>query len=209
MLAAVVAGIFTLVSVGGSPSGPGPSSPQGSVSVPGSSQSPDTARSPSSPVASAGNVQYRRVLFSALCTNETGDYLNGGCLDNHLTAELGGRVYNFAAESIIGLSGAPADPFEVEFGNTTCKSLTLRLGIDPQNSRPSSGLKITVSIVQSHLPPTSVTVTPNRLVELSARLSSGTWNIDAHSNIRNRSGWGLLIDGSAKCSTPAGVPGAG
>jgi hypothetical protein len=208
VLATVVAGIFTLVRVGSLPSGPGPSSPPGSPSVPGSSQSPDTARSPSSPVASAGNVQYRRVPFSALCANETGDYLNDGCLDHHLTAELGGRVNSFAAESTIGLSGAPADPFVVEFGNTTCKSLTLRLGIDSQNSHPSNGLKITVSIVQSHLPPTSVTVTPNRLVELSARLSSGLWNIDAHSNIQNGSGWGLLIDGSAECSTPAGVPGA-
>ena len=159
--------------------------------------------SPSSGSQSSQDAtEYQQVPFGTLCQYPNSNNFFNSCPGGNFSAELGGRVYTFMADTLVGL------PQEIaEFTNSTCKSLSLRMGIlpDPNADYPSN-LQITVTLVQGNRPPVHVTVPLDRLVTWSVTLTGPAWDLDGSANNTNF-GWPLLMDGTALCSTPTGVTG--
>jgi hypothetical protein len=158
---------------------------------------------PSVPPSSQTATEYQQVPFGTLCQYANSNNFYNSCPGGNFSAELGGRVYTFMTDTLVGLPQNIA-----EFTNSTCKSLSLRMGIlpDPNADYPSN-LQITVTLVQGNLRATHVTVPLDRLVTWSVTLGGPAWDLDGTANNTNY-GWPLLMDGTALCSTPTGVAGS-
>lgn len=185
-----------------SPAGP---SGQGNISSNAGAGGANSGQSsPSSaPPPSQSATEYQQVPFGTLCQYANSNNFYDSCPGGNFSAELGGRVYTFMTDTLVGLPQNIA-----EFTNSTCKRLSLRMGILPDsNADYPPNLQITVTLVQGNLPSRHVTVPLDSLVTWSVTLDGPAWDLDGSANNTNF-GWPLLMDGTASCSTPTGVAGS-
>jgi hypothetical protein len=206
-LALVVIGIITLIimksSAGrtdkGSATSPPPThSPKATVRA--TSSSSNSVPSPTRSSPPKPSPIYKNVPLEVLCNADGAtDNFYSGCYSGQITAEFNERVYTFAADA----STIDSTQTQLSFPRTTCRSLRLVFGLQPQDDAPA-GLKLTVSVIQSDAPPTSLVVTGRNLGRLVTKLAGGPWDIDTVANMPVVGAWDLLMDGSASCSTASG-----
>jgi hypothetical protein len=162
---------------------------------------PDASPTTPALVSSNPSPQYFSLSFADLCSSNsaTQNSIDDCLLEK--TQKIGQNVYSF---STFGFAHDPASggwkPL-LSFPSTTCRTISLRFAIQLGSGIPS-GLRITVSVVSRGSQ--SATVGPNQLGVLNATLDGGPFEIDASANMPYGSGWGILMDGSASCSTRSG-----
>jgi hypothetical protein len=183
-----------------------------SVSAVASNTAPTSASvsavAPSTPAASSAlpsgqsaplavKPQYRSVSLAALCSNGESYFEYCGV---EQTQKIGQSEYVFSTDAQV----YPGDSPQLSFASTTCRNLSLRFAIGGDDSEPSE-LEITVTVVSQGSQ--SAVVKPDQLGTLNTNLSGGPFEIDVSAsmgNINNGSGWALLMDGSASCTTDSG-----
>lgn len=208
-IATVIALIFTVLTFAGlgaasddaSSSGaanstlPSDQSPAASPQSPAAgTQTPTAAASPS---PSAPESQYSPVSLADLCASNNIQSNFYDCSRDQPVTRIGQTVYNFSSDVFTSDDGSTQAALSVPAD--TCRSVSLRFSINPQDLPPSN-LRIRVSVVQSGS--SSAIVTPNQLQTLSVSLGSGPWEIDTADNLPD--GWNVLMDGSASCSIGTG-----
>jgi hypothetical protein len=170
-----------------------PSTPAaGSTSPSGQSVSPSAQSAPP-----ASQPQYRTVSLSALCSNTDSGFEYCG---NEQTLRIGQTEYAFADDAQV----YTGDSTVLSLPSTTCRNLSLRFAIGGEDPEPSE-LRITVTVVSQGS--RYAAVMPDQLGKLTTNLNGGPFEIDVSANmgdLDNGSGWALLIDGSASCSTDTG-----
>jgi hypothetical protein len=187
------------------PAAPAPSSIQSSVAPTAASVS---AVAPSTPAASsaspsdqsvspAGKPQNVSVSLADLCSN--GDNHFEGC-GIQATQKIGQSNYEFSTDAQVFSYNSS----QLSFTSTTCRNLSLRFAIGGDDEMPSD-LRITVTVVSQGS--RSAVVKPDQLGTLETNLSGGPFEIDVSASmpdLSNGSGWELLMNGSASCSTESG-----
>jgi hypothetical protein len=158
---------------------------------------------PSVGASTQGATVYQQVSIGTLCQNADDNNFFDTCSGTY-SAELGGHVYAFTGDALVGTARDI-----VKFTSSTCKSLSLRLGIPPNpNSNYPANLQMTLTLVQgSGVPQKQVTVPLDRLVTWTVPLDGAVWELDGSAN-NTTFYWALYMDGTAVCSTPTGVSGS-
>ena len=172
----------------------------------GSRFSSTTSTSPQDSVSSAASSpqtskpQYYSVSLASLCSSQYANQVDFQDCSDEQTAKIGQNEYSFSTAGPAYDPATDNDPPLLSLPSTTCRSLSLRFAIYP-GGLPSD-LRITVSVTSQGT--RSVTVAPNQLGTLNTTLGRGPFEIDASANLPMGGGWGLLMDGSASCSTNSG-----
>jgi hypothetical protein len=200
-IALVVIGIITIAIMRSSTGEAGKNS---DTPTPLTSPSHATVQSSSSPSPTHSTLRpafsYKDVPLTVLCYSDGAtENFYSGCGSGLASAEYGSRVYTFVADA----PTIDSNQTQLSFPKTTCRSLRLTFGIQPQDGAPA-GLKVTVSVVQSDAPPTYSSVTRNHIGRLITKLRGGPWDIDTVANMPVTGAWDLLMNGSASCSTTSG-----
>lgn len=163
--------------------------------------SPTPPTEPSASPTIQPALSYQQVPLDTLCQGANSNNFYDSCPgDDNFSTELDGRDYSFALDTLVGYPRSIAT-----FTNATCKSLTLRLGIQNESGvQYPPNLQMTLTVVQGNLPSTSVTIPFNKLVTWSVKLNGSTWEIDGEAN-ESSEYWALFMDGTAICSTSTGT----
>ena len=184
---------------GGSSAAQVSSEPAQGPSVQDSESSSTTSSQDSTPPTVSAEPQYSPVSLAALCSNTDNHFEY--CSDGD-TLKIGQDEYTFTTVAQVFTE---MDGPLLSFSSTTCRGLSLRLAIG--GSELPSELGITVSVTSQGTQ--SVTVNPGQLATLTADLTAGPFEIDASASLppngANSTGWELLLDGSASCSTSSGM----
>jgi hypothetical protein len=181
---------------GSIPSSPAPTSASASAVAP-STPAPSSASPTGQPTPPVNKPQYRSVTLTDLCSNGNSNFFYCG---EEQTERIGQSVYTFSEDAQV----FTGDSRQLSFPSTTCRNLSLRFAIGGNDEMPSE-LGITVTVVSQGSQ--SAVAKPDQLGTLKTNLSGGPFEIDVSAsmpNLNNGSGWELLLDGSASCSTNTG-----
>jgi hypothetical protein len=173
--------------------------PATASAIDGSSPAPATGTAPTSRSPLPQSAQYRTIGLGVLCTAP--DIMNQmeDCQDGYTTQQVSSRMYAWDAV-------APATTTMttvLSFPRTTCRSIKLTFGFTNSYNDVSSGYHLTISvwIIQGSAATQQVTVTNDQIGTVATNLDGGPWGIDTLANLPQAGSWGLLMNGSAKCSS--------
>ena len=121
------------------------------------------------------------------------------CQDAYTTQQVGSNIYTWDAVAPATITKTTI----LSLPTTTCRNLKLKFGFTNAYNDVGAGyhLVISVWIVEGNTSVGPVTVTNNQIGTLSARLNGGPWGFHTLANLPQAGQWGLLMNGSARCST--------
>lgn len=139
---------------------------------------------------------YQHVSLNVICNEAQGGYAPQ-CPTGVSTVQVGGTLFNWVFST--GTDGVVTPPdYEtmLQFGNTSCSTLTLQLGV-------VGGTSGTAEIVQASSVPQQTTVPAGSVESMTFSLDGGPWYLDTWGATGNEENY---FNGYANCWTDSGLP---
>jgi len=136
---------------------------------------------------------YQHVSFSILCNEAQGGWADDSCPGG--TVQVGATVFTWAFW-IDSLNTPPNYDSVLQFGKTSCSTLTLQLGV-------VGGTSGTAEIVQASSVPQQTTVPAGSVESMTFSLDGGPWYLDTWGATGNEENY---FNGYANCWTDSGLP---